>query len=242
VLLSTLAHELGHGVTALLVGGHFQSLLISADASGEALTTESGPVALALVCAGGLVGPACAAALLFGLARRDKLARASLVVLGAALAVAIPLVVVGTFGQVFVGLTAAVLLALGLKAPPWFARYTLAFVATQLALSVYSRGDYLFTKVAHTARGDFPSDVELMARSLALPYWFWGSLCALFSVVVLFLGTRLYLRGVGWRAGKSAPSKEPVKKAAPAPVAVLSPSEEMARILKNMTDDKTRAR
>ena len=38
VLLSTLAHELGHGIAALLVGGGFESFVLYADGSGAAMT------------------------------------------------------------------------------------------------------------------------------------------------------------------------------------------------------------
>ena len=37
VLISTLAHELGHGLAAAVLGGHFYSLRLYADASGVAL-------------------------------------------------------------------------------------------------------------------------------------------------------------------------------------------------------------
>lgn len=211
ILLSTLAHELGHGITALLVGGKFHSLLINEDASGVAQTTTASDFQHALVCAGGLVGPACAAALLFALARRDGLARASLVAMAVALLACVPVLLVGTFGKVFVAAVALAFLLIGARAPAWLARYALAFVAVQLALSVYSRGDYLFTRVAQMATGDLPSDVETMSRCVGLPYWFWGGVCGAFSVVVLLVGARLFLRGLG-RA-------KPARTAVPAPSA-----------------------
>src|SRR5262249_42107958 len=60
MLLSTLAHEGGHGVAALLVGGSFRELWIYADGSGIAPVAHTGGrVASAVISAGGLVGPAC---------------------------------------------------------------------------------------------------------------------------------------------------------------------------------------
>src|SRR6187431_1779915 len=54
VLISTLAHELGHGVAAAVLGGHFYSLRLYADASGVALWGGPlGRVATALVAASG---------------------------------------------------------------------------------------------------------------------------------------------------------------------------------------------
>jgi membrane-associated phospholipid phosphatase len=78
------------------------------------------------------------------------------------------------------------------------------FLAVQLALSVFSRGDYLFTDVARTGEGTFPSDVANMSSALFLPYWFWGALCGAFSVAVLALGLRAYLGVVAAEPAKRA--------------------------------------
>src|SRR5262245_44170289 len=64
VLLSTLFHELGHGVAAVATGGSFESLAIYGDGSGVAAHgSNGGPVAHAIVAACGLVGPAIVAAI-----------------------------------------------------------------------------------------------------------------------------------------------------------------------------------
>ena len=55
-------------------------------------------------------------------------------------------------------------------------------LAVQLALSVFSRSDYLFVKSA----GDIGiSDVQAISESIGMPYWFWGIVCGRISVVVL---------------------------------------------------------
>lgn len=58
LLLSTYAHEMGHGLTALVTGGTFESLVMSADGSGVAyLRIPDSRRARAATSAGGLVGP-----------------------------------------------------------------------------------------------------------------------------------------------------------------------------------------
>src|SRR5262245_48834290 len=70
VLISTLAHELGHGLAAALLGGTFHSLRIHSDASGVALWSGAiGRFGTAAVAGAGLVGPAVAAFLLLVLGR-----------------------------------------------------------------------------------------------------------------------------------------------------------------------------
>jgi membrane-associated phospholipid phosphatase len=64
------------------------------------------------------------------------------------------------------------------------------FLGVQLALSVFSRADYLFTQGVSNPSGVFPSDVTRMQTALFLPYWFWGLVCGAFSVLVLIYGVR----------------------------------------------------
>ena len=188
VLLSTLAHEMGHGLAAAMVGGRFESFVMFADASG--LATWSGDVnrlERALISAGGLVGPAVVAGLCFGVGRSSRASRFALVLLGIGLIAAEVLVVRNLFGLVFVGLVAAGCLGLGLRGRE-AARWGVLFAGVQLALSVFSRADYLFTATAQTGAGDHPSDVAHIAEALLLPYWFWGGAVGLLSVAVLVLG------------------------------------------------------
>jgi hypothetical protein len=192
--LSTVAHELGHGVTAMLLGGHFQRFVIHPDGSGTAFfSLSAGDIPGALVAAGGLVGPALVAATWFVMAHRPFGARLGLAVFGAAFVAAAVLVAVPGFTQIYLGAVGGLALLAALLLSPGWAQGTLVFLAVEMALSVYTRSDYLFTEVALPA-GD-PSDVAVIARHLGGPYWAWGAACGLFSLVVLVLGLRWYVRG-----------------------------------------------
>ncbi len=196
LLLSTYVHEMGHGIAAMLVGGHFESFHMFADGSGVAHTTGSASrIGVAMVSAGGLVGPAIIGGFFFSISARERLARLGLFVFGAAMLISCVWVVRNLFGWIFVGAMGLGWVTLALKASPGIARAALAFVAAQLALSVFSRGDYLFVSEAVTATGTQPSDVAHMADALFLPYWFWGLCCGLFSAAVLGIGLWLF-----WRA------------------------------------------
>src|SRR5579859_6468071 len=76
LLLSTLAHELGHGFTALAVGGEFHAFRMWADGSGVAnadWSHQPSRIQAALVAAGGLVGPAIVAMVFLIAGRRQKM-------------------------------------------------------------------------------------------------------------------------------------------------------------------------
>jgi len=193
VLLSTLAHELGHGLAALMVGGGFESFVLYADGSGAAMTSgRHGRLARAFISAGGLCGPALAASGCFVVGQRGQASRTALLVIGCALVVALVLVIRNLFGWMFVASVASICLWCGLKAAKDVAQLMVLFVGVQLALSVFSRADYLFTDVARTGSGAGPSDVALMAEALFLPYWFWGLFCGSISIAILWMGLRRF--------------------------------------------------
>jgi Peptidase M50B-like len=195
MLLSTLAHEMGHGVAAVLVGGRFESFRMWPDGSGVAeWRGNAAGWRLGLVAAGGLLGPAVAAAAAFAAGRTLRGARNALIVLAAVLALALLLVVRNLFGAVFVAILALGLLVVSRRASAEIAQLVLVFLGVQLALSVFSRGDYLFTPAAETGAGLMPSDVGQMEAALVLPFWFWGAVCGGASVLVLAYGVRSYWR------------------------------------------------
>jgi hypothetical protein len=211
LLLSTLVHELGHGVTAALTGASFDSFHMYWNGSGVAhwspvASTTKGDVAL--IAAGGLCGPAILAAICFTTARWRKAARPAFGVLGALALLAEILVVRNGFGIVFVAAVIAACGWIAIRGTPDVARTALVFLGAQLAVSVFSRGDYLFMAKAHTSDGVMPSDVKLMELAVGGPYWMWGFLCGAISLVVLALGAWLLL----WRrAAKTPLSKIKIK-------------------------------
>jgi hypothetical protein len=199
--LSTVFHELGHGLAALAVGGEFERLAIYANGSGVAYSrgVPSG-VPDAIVSAGGLVGPAVFAALAFVAGRRGKLSRIFLALLAASLLTLTILFVRNGFGLVFCLLVVAGFGWVAVRHSTDTAQTVLVFLAVQASLSVFSHGDYLFTDTAHTGAGVMPSDVAQMANALGGTYWMWGLACGAFSVLVLALGMWLF-----WRITRDEP-------------------------------------
>ena len=189
ILLSTLAHELGHGLTAALIGAEFDSFQMYKDGSGVAIWRGSvGNIGRAVISAGGLIGPAVVAGILFAAARRPRSAKLMLWFFSAALTILLILVVRNLFGIVFVAAVSFVTAIVATKASEGFCQWYCSFIGAQLGLSVFSRSDYLFTDVAQTELGPMPSDVAQMAEALILPYWFWGGFCGLLSIGILLFG------------------------------------------------------
>lgn len=197
VLLSTLVHELGHGLTALVLGGHFAGLYIWPDASGVALYAANfGRLRHAAVAAGGLLGPPLFAYALFVAGRHPRNARRALGAVAVVFMLVLLLWARNLFGMLFIG---GLILALGWisrRGSPRFAQFSSVFLGVQMALSVFSRGDYLFMREAVTAQGAGPSDTSQIAQALYLPFWFWGALIALLSIWLLWHGLRAFAPSV----------------------------------------------
>lgn len=196
-LFSTLVHELGHGLAALATGGRFSELSVFANTSGVAHTSSgAGDVGRAITSAGGLVGPAVLAGIGFAVCTRERGSRIFLAVLAIGLALVTALFIRNAFGIVFTVLVVAGLGWTVIRTTVGTQQLVALFLAVQLALSVFSRGDYLFTDTAHTGAGVLSSDVANMAKALGGTYWMWGLACGAFSILVLWLGVWLFLRRI----------------------------------------------
>ncbi|HLU66308.1 MAG TPA: M50 family metallopeptidase [Kofleriaceae bacterium] len=202
--ISTLVHELGHGLTALLVGGEFYRLEMWSDGSGVAWSAARGDLQHALIAAGGLVGPAVAAAAGFALARRRRSARWALGAIGLLLVWAMIFKIRTGFGLLVAGALAGACVAVALRATSDWAQLLLGFLSVQLALSVFSRGDYLFADTAQTGAGTGMSDSASIAELIGGPTWFWGGVCAAISLAALVFGAWVMLRGVRRSSGLPA--------------------------------------
>jgi hypothetical protein len=197
-LFATYAHEMGHGLTAVLVGARFDRLLLHADGSGLAVWRGApGPVATALIAAGGLVGPTFAGIGLMLLARTPRLARAGLATLAVLIGVTVALWARNAFGIVFLLAFAAVLLLAARLLPDFVAAFVPPLIALTLCLSWFTDLDYMFSAQAEVGGVLMPSDSAVIAQALGLPYWFWGGIVAAFSLVVVVTGIRFASRGSG---------------------------------------------
>lgn len=187
-------HEFGHGIAALIAGGQFDKFEMWSY-SGVALTSASGNLAQAFVCAGGLCGPAVVGGLFLAAGRRAGLARLALGAFGAFMALSLVLWTRTPFGLAFGAVVAVISLGVALRARASHAQAFLVFLGVQLALSVYTGGGYLFTQYATIQNGErHASDTQVMSEALGLPYWFWGVVCAGFSTLVLLGGLWTYLK------------------------------------------------
>ncbi len=193
--LATYAHEMGHGIAAMLMGADFERLEMFSDGSGLAhWRGQVGRLGRGFIAAGGLVGPSVAGALVLILSRRQSFAPKLLYLMVLAMGLSVVLVVRSGFGVVFLGITAGLLFLVARFAPQKGAPFLVQFIGVQLCLAVFRDLSYMFSPGGMIQGQMQRSDSAAIAEALFLPYWFWGGLTAAFSFAVLGLGLYLALK------------------------------------------------
>ncbi len=188
-LLTTLVHELSHGLAAIVTGGAFLRFVVFPDGSGVAAT--AGGLRLLIIPAG-YVGVAVAGAALIALGRSPRTSRAALAAVGAALVLLTLRYALPTLlsAQILGGLLTlaagvgmgALLLAAAWRAGSALALWLLNLLAFHLGLSAF--GD-LWMLLGVTAAGDSRSDAAAMAALTWIPSPFWALVWALISAALL---------------------------------------------------------
>ncbi len=194
-LLGTWAHEMGHGLFAILVGGSFDRLVLYQNLGGTAYSTGVGTFGRALVAAGGLLGPALAGGLVIVLGSRESTARWVLAGLAVILALSLLLFVRNLFGWVSLAVIAAILGVLAFYGPEVARVLVAQLIGIQFCLASWGTLDYLFTKNFMRGGQTLDSDTQNIADVLFLPYWFWGGLIAVLSFAIMgFAFYRAWIR------------------------------------------------
>ncbi len=194
-LLATYAHEMGHGLTAILVGGSFRALEMNWDGSGLAHWQGNvGRIGRALVAAGGLVGPSIAGAALLSSSRRPQRAPVLLVGLAVAMGISAVIWARSLVAGVFIIGTAAVFVLVARFGSQTFASFFVQLVGVQLCVSVFRDIRYMFSNKVVIDGVERLSDSAAIAEALWLPYWVWGAIVAAVAFAVLCLGLFMALR------------------------------------------------
>jgi Peptidase M50B-like len=183
-ILTTWFHEMGHGLTALVLGQSFDRLLIFANGSGIAesrVATDASPFLRAAIAAGGPLAPTFVGAGLIVASAHRKLWRPVLWGTSAAIFGSVILYVRTTVGVAVLPLIALTLAVIAWKASPGINRFTLQFLGLLGAMSMMSDYRYFFTEEVEIGGRTILSDTGQIEAALWLPHWVWATLILLTS-------------------------------------------------------------
>jgi len=184
LFLSTWAHEFGHGMGAIITGGRFMKLTLYPNFSGVAMTATVHDWQRVVVVAGGLIGPAVLGATMVFLTRGLNAYRIAL-----SLICLMALLSQIWAGDMFTRLTLAglalILMTIIWKLPNHFAIYVSSILAIAISLTALTGFGYFFMGNAEVAGQLYRSDTGVLDDLLPGPYWFWGAVLALLSILLL---------------------------------------------------------
>ena len=199
-ILGTWFHEMGHGLTALILGGNFHKLELFPDGSGVAYWSGSvfgGNLGAALVAFGGPIAPTLAGCLLLLSSKNPRYTKIILLFLSFLMIASIIIWIRTLLGAGIILVLAVLIMYIALKAGTKFCKYTLQFLAMQAFLSLYLSIDYLFSSGGTTGIGVYYSDTYHIQENLFLPYWFWGGAIILFSIVIILYSLKSVSKNIG---------------------------------------------
>ena len=187
-ILTTWFHEMGHGLTALVLGQRFEQLLIFANGSGVAESQVSGEASRfthAAIAAGGPIAPSAVGALLIVASAHPKAWRPVLWLSAAVILGSVLIWVRSLTGLWVLPLVAGILGLIAWRASPAFARFSLQFLGVLGAMSMLRDFNYLFTKQGMVDGQAMISDTGQIEAALGLPHWFWAGVILLISGVMV---------------------------------------------------------
>jgi len=185
---------MGHGITAILLGGNIEQLLIFSNGSGLLQPSGSimfGNVGIALVSAGGLLAPPLFGAWFIISSRNYKDSHYTLIFLGLILIGSVMFWVRSTFGVVAVILWALAILWLCFNTSKLVQGFCVQFLGVQAGISSFHQIDYMFMNEAVVNGERFTSDTGQIAKQLFLPHWFWAFVIIAITFWLLYTSFRI---------------------------------------------------
>ncbi|MEM6493723.1 MAG: M50 family metallopeptidase [Pseudomonadota bacterium] len=188
VILTTWFHEMGHGMTALLLGQDFEQLQIFANGSGVALSrvdADLSPIARAAIAAGGPLAPTLVGSLLIVASAHERMWRPALWCVSAAIFTSVIVYVRSPVGYFVLPLVAAGIAQIAWRAGAAVTRFSLQFLGILGAMSMLSDFDYLFTERAVIDGRSMLSDTGQIEAALYLPHWVWAAFILVVSAIMV---------------------------------------------------------
>lgn len=187
-ILTTWFHEMGHGLTALALGQHFEQLMIYANGSGvaeSAVDPRASPFVDAAIAAGGPLAPSAVGALLIVASAHPRAWRAVLWLATAAIFLSVGIWVRSATGWWALPLVAAILGLVAWRGSPAWQRFTLQFLGLLGAASSLRDFRYLFTEQAVIGGQPMLSDTGAIAAAIGLPHSLWAVVILILSALMV---------------------------------------------------------
>lgn len=196
LILTTWFHEMGHGLTAALLGQSFERLVLLPDGSGFAeyrIGGNASRLVQAAIAAGGPIAPSIVGAALIVASAHPRAWRPVLWAMVAAILASTIIWVRSATGWWALPVAAAILGLVAWRATGGFQRFTLQFLGLTAAWSVFGAWRYFLTEQVVIDGQAQLSDTGAIAAVLLLPYWVWAGAILLAAAALFFFSLRYAL-------------------------------------------------
>ena len=197
VILTTFIHELGHGLTAILVGGKFVQMELYADAAGLALMKlPAGDWRSALVSAGGLLAPSVFGGVLIVAGRSATSSSRVFLTLSMVILLSCVFWIRTVFGLAVMGGMGLAFLWLARKRSPGMHQFLIQFIGVHMLVDTVTRTfAYLFSSGVTVNGAVRHSDSSAIAHAVGGNHLVWGLLIAIIALSIFYYSLRrVYLR------------------------------------------------
>lgn len=191
VIITTFIHEMGHGLTALALGGELMKIEIYSDASGAAWTKTIPGWRQAAIAAGGLLAPSLAGGVFILSGRKTSSSSITFLCLGAFMLISALLWVRSSIGLGAILLLGMLFIVLSRKTSRGFQQFVIQFIGVHMLVDTFTRTlNYAFTRSTTVAGQVRHSDTSVIAEHMIAGHLFWASVIILCSMSVLFLSLK----------------------------------------------------
>ena len=188
VFLSTWIHELGHGLGAIFTGGEFKKLTIYPPSlSGTALTYTTHSFQKLSVLFLGLLAPSLLGVVMIFLTRGLSRYRLSLIILAVLLLVS-QIWAADAFTRLALAFGASLIGAMAWKFPVNWLVYLTQILAIALCIDALTDFSYFFVGGGEINGQVMSSDTAKIGSILGGPYWLWGGVVTLLTIIILVFG------------------------------------------------------
>ncbi len=185
-MLATWAHELGHGLGAIISGGRFEKMILTPQFSGLTHAFTGSKWQQIIVLFGGLLGPAIAGAVMLILVRRLGQSRLALFLLAGALLATLVFWAGDNFTRVIVFGFGLIITLIAVKAWPLIRSLSAHIIALAFCLNAVGDFNYFFMSTANVGVYSGKSDTSALAEIIGGPHLFWALVPSVLSILILY--------------------------------------------------------
>ena len=195
VIITTFIHEMGHGLTAILVGGNLLKIEVFQNGSGLATIQAVSGWRTAATAAGGLLAPSIVGGLFIAAGRSHRAASFMFIFLSLFMLVCCAIWLRSIFGLAVIIPMGLLFLWLSRKHESGIDQFLIQFIGVHMLVDTFTRTiPYIFSSNADVSGEVRHSDSTIIAEHLLGGHYFWACIVAALALLIFVISLRFTYR------------------------------------------------